>query len=103
MKIYASYDEEPQEQYEALTPSLYQELYDLEMTGFTDDLPFYLAALTPSSGILELGCGSGRLSRQLAGAGHQVVITDAAGCLRPGRRSEVQLHGYAPPRLRAPF
>lgn len=76
MKIYDSYDEEPQEQYEGLSPSLYRQFYDLEMAGVAEDLAFYLAALTPGSTILELGCGSGRLSRLLAAAGHRLVGID---------------------------
>ena len=46
------------------------------MTHFDADLGFYLLALGENMDILELGCGSGRLSRALAGRGHRVTGVD---------------------------
>lgn len=80
MKIYSSYDQEPEDHYLPLPESLYSELYDLEMSGFSQDFSYYQAALNvgsdSGSDILELGCGSGRLTRFLAGSGHQPVGID---------------------------
>lgn len=36
------------------------------MTSFDDDLPFYNSYITANSSLLELGCGSGRLTQRLA-------------------------------------
>lgn len=92
MKIYSSYDQEPEDLYLPLPENLYSELYDLEMSGFSQDFFFYQAALNSASEILELGCGSGRLTRFLAGAGHQPAGIDislpmlrAAGSFSPGK------------------
>ncbi|MDR3629206.1 MAG: class I SAM-dependent methyltransferase [Desulfocapsaceae bacterium] len=46
------------------------------MADFTFDLPFYLSTLAPESEILELGCGSGRLTRALATRGHRITGID---------------------------
>jgi len=87
MKIYTDYDQEPEEQFLPLPDDLYRELYDLEMSSFQDDLPFYLAGLAANSEILEPGCGSGRLSRLLAAAGHRVTGIDISiPMLREARR-----------------
>lgn len=76
MEIYTQYDDEPEELFTPLSSEHYRELYDLEMSGFRDDLPFYLSNLSTPSDILELGCGSGRLSRLLTAAGHQLTGID---------------------------
>jgi SAM-dependent methyltransferase len=76
MKIHTSYDEEPEDVYLPLPEDLYREFYDIEMASFRQDLDFYLTALSPQSSILEIGCGSGRLTRLLAEAGHQPVGVD---------------------------
>ena len=55
----------------------YAALYDLELGKFRDDLPFYRKHLPPRScAILELGCGSGRVSRALAADGHRLTGID---------------------------
>ena len=40
--------------------------------------PGILALLAPDAPVLELGCGSGALTRHLLAAGHQVIATDAS-------------------------
>lgn len=42
-----------------------------------------LLALQPGERVLDIGCGSGQLARQLAGLGAQVVATDAAAAFLP--------------------
>lgn len=76
MKIYADYDEEPEDLFLPLPENLYRELYDLEMADFRDDFPFYRSVLGINADLLELGCGSGRLTRLLAAAGHTVTGID---------------------------
>lgn len=76
MKIYADYDDEPREEFLMLTPEMYRQMYDLELSGFREDIHFYMSHLLPGSDILELGCGSGRLTRLLAAAGHNITGID---------------------------
>jgi SAM-dependent methyltransferase len=70
------YTQEPEEIFLPLDEKRYCEFYDVEMAGFTSDLPFYLSLLPPAANILELGCGNGRLARALAAAGHSVTGID---------------------------
>lgn len=56
--------------------SLYHwpDLYDLQYRRYRDDIPHYLRLAADHGGpILELGAGTGRLSVELAKAGHEVV------------------------------
>lgn len=76
VRIYSSYDEEPEDIYLPLPANLYRDFYDLELTEFSQDLQFYTTALKPHSQIIELGCGSGRLTRKLADSGHQMLGID---------------------------
>lgn len=76
MKVYSSYDEEPEIEFLPLPESMYTALYAQEMSEFTQDIPFYTAALQRESTVLELGCGTGRLTRGIASAGHEVVGVD---------------------------
>lgn len=76
MRIYADYDEEPQELFEPLTPELYAALYDLEMGPFTEDFAYYQDLLPANANILEIGCGTGRLSRLFAACDHLVTGID---------------------------
>lgn len=51
--------------------------YDLEHNDFADDIPFYLNAIRfVGDPVLELGCGSGRLVRPIANAGHRITGLD---------------------------
>lgn len=62
------------------TPSPYDEIarcYALEYAAWTSDVDFFLRRLPPGTGpVLELGCGSGRVSLPIARNGHRVVGLD---------------------------
>lgn len=60
------YSDEPEVVFSPLTDKDYCDIYNLEMDNFSDDYPFYHARLKDNANILELGCGSGRLTRFLA-------------------------------------
>jgi ubiquinone/menaquinone biosynthesis C-methylase UbiE len=56
--------------------------YDAENAwGRDDDFFLALAAETPGSRVLDLGCGTGRLTVALAEAGHDVTGVDPAGAM----------------------
>ncbi len=51
--------------------------YDLENADFTEDLDFWVGLAKDSGGsVLELGCGSGRVTQQIARAGVNIVGLD---------------------------
>ena len=55
----------------------YTALYDIELGDFREDLPFYRRHLPAKPcAILELGCGTGRVSRALAADGHRLTGID---------------------------
>lgn len=71
-----TYENEPEDIFVDLPASIYRELYDLEMSGFHDDFQYYKARLSGKYTVLELGCGSGRLTRLLSQAGFSVTGCD---------------------------
>jgi SAM-dependent methyltransferase len=51
--------------------------YDLENAGFVEDLDFWVGLSKESGGpVLELGCGSGRVTQQIARAGISITGLD---------------------------
>lgn len=88
MKIYENYDDEPAETFCRLSPARYAFFYELEMAAYCDDLPFYLNNIKAGDHVLELGCGSGRLTRRLADHGAVMTGIDcSAEMLRRADRS----------------
>lgn len=60
------YADEPRLHFSQLSVHDYCEFYRLEMDDYLSDLPFYQTMIQPSDRVLELGCGTGRITRQLA-------------------------------------
>jgi SAM-dependent methyltransferase len=73
--IYDSYDAEPEDVFEALPEGLYRQFYDLEMAETCEDA-YHWDRTLPSGNILELGCGSGRVTRSLIRSNRQLVAID---------------------------
>jgi SAM-dependent methyltransferase len=71
-----TYADEPEDIFIPLPESKYRELYDLEMSEFKDDLPYYQEKLPGHARVLELGCGSGRLTRLLSRSGFDLIGCD---------------------------
>lgn len=62
--------------------------YDLDLQGYDDDVALYrLLAKRSTGSVLELGCGTGRISLALADDGHDVVGVDMSdGMLEVAKR-----------------
>ncbi len=67
---------EPEQIFLPLSRERYAEFYAMEMDDFVQDIQFYKEHSRQGSCILELGCGTGRISRALASSGHSVVGLD---------------------------
>ena len=76
MKQILDYSQEPETVFTPLSRKRYREFYEIEMNDFSDDLNFYLTSLERGMEVLDVGCGSGRLSRALAAHGMRVVGID---------------------------
>lgn len=87
--IYDDYDQEPDDVFEPLPEKLYCEFYDVEMGGYLEDAQFWASQL-PMERVLEMGCGSGRLSRTLAGAGFEVIGIDRSSAMLDRAREQSQ-------------
>jgi ubiquinone/menaquinone biosynthesis C-methylase UbiE len=75
-KIYKDYADEPEDVFLPLPENLACEFYDLEMEAHRDDCKYYDAVLPAQGLILELGCGSGRVSQNLASPSRHMVGLD---------------------------
>lgn len=67
---------EPEEVFLPLNSERYCQFYDMEMADFHDDFTFYQERIKIPGSVLELGCGSGRLCRQLAATGADITGID---------------------------
>ncbi len=70
------YSKEPELIFTQIDDERYAIFYDLELLNFQEDNTFYLNAINPSQNILELGCGSGRLTHLLAQVPANIVALD---------------------------
>jgi SAM-dependent methyltransferase len=70
------YADEPRLIFAPLSERDYCELYALEMDSFSDDADFYTSRIRRDDTVLELGCGSGRLSRLLASRCKNITAID---------------------------
>lgn len=66
--IYQDYDQEPEDIFQLLPERLACSFYALEMDGYTADIDFFKPLLPNQGPILELGCGTGRITRKIAGS-----------------------------------
>jgi SAM-dependent methyltransferase len=76
VKIYRDYADEPADTFLPLPEKLACDLYRLEMDGFQEDIAFYRSLLPESATILEMGCGTGRVARKIAGKYRPVTGID---------------------------
>lgn len=72
------------------------ELYDLEYEGLVEDMGHYLRLAKGLERVMELGCGTGRLTLPIARSGAEVVGLDRAPAMLDRLRARVR----AEPRLR---
>ena len=73
------YADEPRLIFSPLTEQDYCKFYNLEMSCYVDDLSFYTALLHDKDHVLELGCGTGRLTRHLAKSCEHITGIDRSG------------------------
>ncbi len=64
--IYRDYQDEPVDVFLSLPEELASKLYALEMENFSEDCIFFEKILPKHAAVLEMGCGTGRVSRHLA-------------------------------------
>jgi SAM-dependent methyltransferase len=68
--------------------------YDLQTKGFTEDIPFYeRQAGRYGQPVLELACGTGRITIPLAGKGIDIAGLDVAGNMLSLAREKMQAQG----------
>ncbi len=76
-------------------------LYDLEYEGLNEDIPYYVELARSHDGpVMELGCGTGRITFALAAAGVHVHGLDASPAMLAGLATKLEQHpsksGFAP-------
>jgi SAM-dependent methyltransferase len=72
------------------------DLYDAQYRSYRDDLPFYRRLADDQGGpVLELGAGTGRVTRALAASGHRVVAIERSAAMLDRARERLQAEGLA--------
>jgi SAM-dependent methyltransferase len=64
--IYRDYQDEPGDVFRSLPNDLAASFYALEMENFSEDCVFFDKLLPEHGSVLEMGCGTGRVTRHLA-------------------------------------
>ena len=91
--IYTSYEDEPKDHFERLDEKTYQSFYDTEMSSFNQDLSFYSEHIPSHTSLLELGCGTGRLSKLLLEQDYSVTGVDISKpMLQHAKKQNSSLH-----------
>lgn len=86
---------EPEEIFLPLSEKRYAEFYSIEMGDFTGDIEFYQKHCKEDSNILELGCGTGRISKALASSGHLTTGLDLSlEMLRQAKKPSTRTPSY---------
>ncbi len=62
--------------FDPLSAEEYCHFYHLEMADYDEDLPYYTSFLNKNSNVLELGCGTGRLTDRLASHCQHIIGMD---------------------------
>ncbi len=62
--------------FEPLSEEDYCRFYHIEMEDYAEDLPYYTSFLGKNSNVLELGCGTGRLTHLLASHCQHIIGMD---------------------------
>lgn len=86
------YADEPRLIFTPLTENDYCDLYELEMGAFSDDAVFYSQRLPCTGTVLELGCGTGRLTRLLAGKCRHITGIDISAEMLSKARQKIDLN-----------
>ncbi|MCK5071724.1 MAG: class I SAM-dependent methyltransferase [Desulfocapsa sp.] len=86
---------EPEEIFLPLSSKRYAEFYSIEMDDFTEDIEFYKAHCKEGSKILELGCGTGRISNALTSSGRLLTGLDLSlDMLRQAKKPATNAPSY---------
>ncbi len=85
---------EPEEVFLPLTPQRYAEFYSLEMDKFCKDIDFYKKNIEPASTVLELGCGTGRISRALSSTHTMFGLDLSLAMLQQAKQKQILEAGY---------
>ncbi len=67
---------EPEEIFLPISAKRYADFYSLEMNHFTRDIQFYQQSCKERALLLELGCGTGRISNSLSSQERRVIGVD---------------------------
>ena len=82
--------QEPEEVFLPLSPKRYADFYSIEMDSFYKDIQFYKNNIAADAKVLELGCGTGRISHNLAQSGRKVTGLDLSIDMLQRAKSRIQ-------------
>jgi ubiquinone/menaquinone biosynthesis C-methylase UbiE len=85
---------EPEENFLPLNQDRYVEFYSLEMDAFSKDIAFYQKNMPNASRVLELGCGTGRISRALSSSHTMFGLDLSHAMLQQAKQNRKLEAGY---------